>query len=143
MRWLEATKGQLRASGIDPDDLPPTVIVLRDAFGNLEMFDVAVDKINPEKLVPRGWSLKREEPKMAKYFGDDGKIRIIDKEIVATFKKNHGKKGIKVVEALAGVFAELVDNSAMAFRLGKAFRQQGLLPLVFFQRAWRLIREGK
>jgi len=146
MRLQEATKGQMRMNGIDPAAFTETTIALADNYGNIHLFDVDDEAIRPEKTMPHDFDAHEEEVKMAAYFGDKGEVKVVDGRIAQTFYQNHGSKSLKIKESMALIVAELQDTSAMAFRLGRAFRSHGAEVLVykpFFYRAYRLIMEGK
>jgi len=143
-RLMEATKGQMKANGIPPEKVSETMLVLTDEYGNMHVFDVSVDKVRPEWVVPEGFDLHDHEPKMKDYFGPDAMNKLHEKQ-AGIFARNHGAKELKVQESMGAVLAAFETVSIHAYALGVAFRSTGLPPSVykpFFHRALVLIREG-
>jgi len=141
----EATDSELKKNAIDLEMLTETTLALIDFHGTIHLFDMNVDLVVPEKTTPKGFSMNAEEAKMEAYFGGVAP-KGVDEEAAKRFMDRHGCKSGKVQSALALAYAEFIDRSEKAYRLGMAFRNHGghraTVVQAFFTKAYRLIMEG-
>jgi len=143
----EATKHQMTKNGVDSTKFGKTTLILIDKWGAIHIIQVDHKKVRFNKHPLYGeMDDKKEFSKMGRYFGDRGKVKMVDVDIAKTFNENHGDKLISIQSSLAITIANTIEHSHKAFRLYKTFKKQGFTPSVyipFMFRAYELIKDGK